>query len=473
MNKELTNKEIVKKINNGESLKKIAEEIGYTESAIRKRINKEYFYSKGIKKYIRKDKKKDIEKLESLSRQCNAMDEIGILIMERYKNEEYWEENEYEIWDELYVDEKIVIPEFLYDELMEDCKKLSVDIDEVIQLYLLRYVTYFKKRNGSGLNFERNYDKAFDKRENHDSQVLLKDNEYEIRQLDREIKRLSNEGNDNEEIEFITRYGADEEEETDILYKAYLRKKGFNNGQIIQIKKNDLYTYYRYVKNGEITEFEKIKEELKRQELEYKAEVEKEEKEYQEKKLEEKNQNIAVLKENGYTDKQIQRLSDYEIKQHYKKCKEGKTFNEIVKMLKSEEIERNILDKYISSETKEEKKERHIAVLKENGYTDEQIKGLNENQILEHCLYLYTHNGESFELVKEGLKIKKNKEYERIKELENAAEKIISREENDKSWIEDAKNEIRLKIEKEISEGKERKIYTGSIPIQLMSRGNK
>lgn len=466
MKQELSNLEIIKKFNRGQSIKEIAEEIGYTESTIRKRINKEYFYSESLKKYVGKDKKKEFEKLEQILLEKNCTEEIAILIMERYKDEEYWEENEYEIWDECFFNEDITINEFLYDELEKDAEKLSVSISDVAVLYILRYLTYLKKQKGSGLKFERNYKKPLNEREKHDTQVRLKDGEYEIRELDREIERLKDEGYDNEEIEFITRYAS--EEETDILYKSYLTKKGFNNHQIMQIKKNDLCAYYQYVKSGEIEEFEKIKEELKKRELEYKAEVEREEKEYQEKEYAEKKKYIAGLKENGYTDEQIEGLDDYELRKHYKECNQGKTFNEIVQILNREEIERNKMDKYF--ETDEETRERHIKGLKENRYTDNQILSLNENEISEHYRCIHINEGECFEgecfdFITECLKVEKIKEEDRIKELEVSAEKIVNRQEGDFSWIDALKNDIRLRIQEDIREGKERKIYTGSVAI--------
>jgi len=470
MSKELSNIEIVKKLNRGENIKEIAKQMGYTESTIRKRINKEYFYSESLKKYIGKDKKEEFERLQQIASENNCTQEIAILIMKRYEDEEYWEENEYEVWDESFFSEDITMIEFLYDELKKDAEKLSVNVSDVAVLYLLRYLTYFKVRKGSGLEFERNYKKPLNERKKHDNQVLIKDDEYEIRELDREIKRLKDEGYDNEEIEFITRYGADEEGETYILYKTYLKKQGFTNDQIIQINKSDLCAYYQYVKSGEIKEFEKIKKELERQELEYKAEVEKEELEYQKEILAEKNKRIAELKENGYTDDQIEALNNYELMRHYKECNTGKTFDEIVEILKEEEIERNKGCKYI--ETDEETRERHIKGLKENRYTDKQILSLNENEISEHYRCIHIHEGECFEgecfdFITECLRIEEIKKEERVKRLEEAAaEKILNRIEGDISWIEELKNEIILRIQKEIEEGKERKLYTGCVAIR-------
>lgn len=460
MKKELSNLEIVKNFNRGKSIKEIAEEMGYTESTIRKRINKEYFYSESLKKYVGKDKKEEFEKLQQIAMGCNCGEEIAILTMERYENEEYWVENEFEVWDESFFSEDISMIEFLYDELEKDAEKLSVSVSEITVLYLLRYLTYFKSRKGSGLKFERNYKKSFNERDKHDGQVLLKDNEYEIRELDREIERLKDEGQDNEEIEFIVRYGADEEEETYILHEAYLRKKGFTEEEIERCS-DDILGYYYLVKNRGMTDIEKMKVELKRLASERSAERERQ---FNKEEFEKKKKYIKKLSKNGYTREQIQSLNEYELRSHYYECGNGKTFDEVVEILAKEREKRksNVSPFSELFETEEEGRERRLKRLKDNGYTDEQIESLNDRELTEHYLF---GRDKSFDEVVQILKLKEIEETGKLKELYKAAEIIINRKQGDKSWIEDFKNEIRLKIQKEIEEGKDRKVYTGCVAI--------
>lgn len=423
MSNELSVEEIVKRINSGDRFKNIADEMGYTQSTLKKRVNKEYYYCAGLKKYIRKDNKNQLEELERIILGNNAAEEIAMLVMERYQDEEYWEDNEYEVWDENFIDENIVMVDFLYNELLRDAEKLSISFSNIVMLYLLRYLAYFKKRNGSGLKFERNYRKSIDKRKDHDSQVIIKDDEYEIRALDRTIKRLREDGLDNEESEFIVKYGAEEEEETYILHKVYLKKCGFNEDEISGIPLDSLWRYYDLAKNHGFNDMKMIELEIKRLD-----QLEREQIEYEESKSEnnesiDDSDDVAI-----YT---------------------APVFNDIL------------------FETEEEKNERHVQKLKENGYTKDQILGLDSKALSKHCMYLYRDECNSFEDVLEAIKRDEFKKQKRVRELERAAEIIVNRNEGDTYWIEEVKENIRANIKREIEEGKERKLYTGTVALRI------
>lgn len=158
MTKELTTYQIVDRINRHGGLKDIAKEMGYTESTLRKRIEKDYYYSKQYKMWTSIEFK-ELHEADKIWSNLDCFSEINIITMERYEDQEYWKEREYNIFGEECVKEEISLLKHLDKELTEDSERLGVSKRDFIQLCLLRYYKSYKKKKGSGLEFEKEYEK--------------------------------------------------------------------------------------------------------------------------------------------------------------------------------------------------------------------------------------------------------------------------------------------------------------------------
>jgi len=156
---------VTQRLNKREKFKDVAKDIDFEESTFRKRLEKEYYWDLVDKQFIHisyKDYKKEngLEEFDILRTSADCMEETQILIMERYKDKDYWKKEEYNCFGEKCKKEEILLIEHLDRELKEDAEKLGISKSEVIQLYLLRYLSKNKKRKGSCLKFERGYKKS-------------------------------------------------------------------------------------------------------------------------------------------------------------------------------------------------------------------------------------------------------------------------------------------------------------------------
>ncbi|WP_160692572.1 hypothetical protein [Clostridium sp. C2-6-12] len=154
---------VTQRLNKRESFKEVAKDIGFeSDSTFRKRVEKEYYWSSADKCFLSKMYREEfgLEEFDVLRTSADSLEETQILIMERYKDKDYWREEEYNCFGEKCIKEECILIEHLDRELTEDAEKLGISKSEVIQLYLLRYLSKNRKRKGSGLKFEREYKKT-------------------------------------------------------------------------------------------------------------------------------------------------------------------------------------------------------------------------------------------------------------------------------------------------------------------------
>lgn len=153
---------VTERLNKSESFKDVAKDIGFESSTFRKRVEKEYCWSFADKCFVPKMYRKEfgLEEFDVLRTSADCLEETQILIMERYKDRDYWKEENYNCFGEKCIKEECILIEPLDKELTEDAEKLGLSKDNLIQLYLLRYLSKNKKRKGSGLKFEREYKKT-------------------------------------------------------------------------------------------------------------------------------------------------------------------------------------------------------------------------------------------------------------------------------------------------------------------------
>lgn len=153
---------VTERLNKRESFKDIAKDIGFGSSTFRKRVEKEYCWSSADKCFVPKMYREEfgLEEFDVLRTSADSLEETQILIMERYKDKDYWKEEEYNCFGEKCIKEECILIEHLDKELTEDAEKLGISKSDVIQLYLLRYLSKNRKRKGSGLKFERGYKKT-------------------------------------------------------------------------------------------------------------------------------------------------------------------------------------------------------------------------------------------------------------------------------------------------------------------------
>jgi hypothetical protein len=153
---------VTERLNKRENFKDIAKDIGFESSTFRKRVEKEYCWSFADKCFVPKMYREDfaLEEFNVLRTSADSLEETQILIMERYKDKDYWKEEEYNCFGEKCIKEECILIEHLDKELTEDAEKLGISKSNVIQLYILRYLSKNRKRKGSGLKFERGYKKT-------------------------------------------------------------------------------------------------------------------------------------------------------------------------------------------------------------------------------------------------------------------------------------------------------------------------
>jgi bifunctional DNA-binding transcriptional regulator/antitoxin component of YhaV-PrlF toxin-antitoxin module len=183
---------VTQRLNKRESFKDVAKDIGFESSTFRKRVEKEYCWSSADKCFVPKMYREEfgLEEFDVLRTSADCLEETQILIMERYKDKDHWKEEEYNCFGEKCIKEECILIEHLDKELTEDAEKLGISKSELIQLYLLRYLSKNRKRKGSGLKFERGYKKTT--QEIHEDIMTMGVEQYRRRQWP---KLLENEEN--------------------------------------------------------------------------------------------------------------------------------------------------------------------------------------------------------------------------------------------------------------------------------------
>lgn len=82
-----------------------------------------------------------------------CFNKVNMLVMERYKDNDYWEERGYSCAHEKGVKEEIGLIKFLSDELQEEAEEKGLSKSQLIELKLLEHYKNRKPKN-NGLKFE-------------------------------------------------------------------------------------------------------------------------------------------------------------------------------------------------------------------------------------------------------------------------------------------------------------------------------
>lgn len=183
---------VTQRLNKRESFKDVAKDIGFESSTFRKRIEKEYCWSSADKCFVPKMYREEfgLEEFDALRTSADALEETQILIMERYKDRDYWKEKEYNCFGEKCIKEECILIEPLDKELTEDAEKLGISKSNLIQLYILRYLSKNRKRKGSDLKFERGYEKTT--QEIYEDIMKMGVEQYQSRQWPKPLENREN-----------------------------------------------------------------------------------------------------------------------------------------------------------------------------------------------------------------------------------------------------------------------------------------